>query len=76
MTDTAYLELLASYEAALDAADRSLIIVRELTDGLLDGQLPPADAVRAHALQVDRDTAQLTELRTKVQQFKSWFRTH
>ena len=76
MTDTACLELLTSYEVALEAAQRSVTIARELADGLLNGRHPPDNVVRVYAEQIDRDAAQLAELREKVEEFKSWFRTH
>ena len=76
MTDVAFLELLASCEAALDASQRSVTIARTLISGLLNGQHPPDDVVRAYALQAEQDEALVTALREKVSQFKALFRTH
>ena len=67
---------MASYEAALDAAKRSMTIARELTDGLLSGQHPPRDVLHVYATQVDLDQAQLAELLDKVRKFKAMFSTH
>jgi hypothetical protein len=76
MTDAAYLELLASYEAALDAAQRSLTIAQALTEAHRNGRPLPEAVIVVYASNLERDEASLTELREHVQRFKSWFRTH
>ena len=72
--DAAYLELLASYEAALEASSRSVTIARTLIAGLLNRQHPPDDVVRAYNLQIERDEALVAELRGKARQFKATFK--
>jgi hypothetical protein len=70
MTDTAFLELLASCEAALDAADRSLRIARALADGCRSRLHPPDDVLEAYLVCVERDEVHLKELSTRVEQLK------
>jgi len=73
MNDSAIRELLASYEVALDAANRSLRIAQALADGYRSGVRPPDAILDAYFVAVERDQAQLAALREKVQQFKSSF---
>jgi hypothetical protein len=40
------------------------------------GERPPEDLVKAYLARVERDVAQLGQLREKAAQFKSWFGTH
>ena len=70
MTDTAILELLASCEAALDAADRSLRIARALADGCRSRLHPPDDVLEAYLVCVERDEAQIKELATRLERIK------
>jgi hypothetical protein len=70
MTDTAIQELLASCEAALDAADRSLRIARALADGCRARLHPPDDVLEAYLVCVERDEAHLKELADRVEQIK------
>jgi hypothetical protein len=63
-------------EQALESAKRSLAIARELIDAHRSGRRPPEAVITAYLHGVERDEAQLAELRESVQQFKSWFRTH
>ena len=76
MPDTAYLELLVSYEAALEAAQRCLLIARTLTEAHRSGLRPAEASLDVYLASVERDEAQLAELREKLRQFKSGFRTH
>jgi hypothetical protein len=76
LTDAAFLELLASYEQALEAARRSLVIARELADAHHDGRRLPDATVTDFLNGLARDEDTLQELRGKVAQFKGWFRTH
>ena len=55
MNDAAFLELLASYEQALEAARRSLVIARELADAHQDGRRLPDAAVTAYRNGLARD---------------------
>jgi len=71
MTDAAFLELLASYAAALAAARRSLTIARTLAEAHRSGLRPPEFILDAYLVTIDRDEAQLAVLREKVQQFES-----
>ena len=70
MPDTALLELLASCEAALDAADRSLHIARALADGCRSRLHPPDDVLEAYLVRVERDEAQIKELAIRIEQIK------
>ena len=74
MTD-ALLELLASHEAALDAAQRSLAIARALAEAHRLGVRPPEYVLDAYLARVDADETRLHELRAKVAQFKVMLRT-
>lgn len=76
MTDAAFLELLASYEAALKAATRSLTIARTLAEAHRSGLHPPEVILEAYLATIERDEAQLAELRKKLQALKSQFATH
>ena len=73
MTDPAYLELLGSYEAALDGWTRTYETARRLRDLVATGEpVPPAllkmiDAALVH------DEGQIADLGVKVQQLKAWF---
>ena len=75
MTDAVFLEMVASFEASLDATKRSLTIARALVEGYRSGVHPPDVILDAYLVTVDRDEAQLAELRAKVSEFKSWLRT-
>jgi hypothetical protein len=48
MTDAAFLELLASDEAALEAARRSLLVARMLTDSRIEQPLISEDPGGVH----------------------------
>ncbi len=76
MTDSAYRELLANYEAALRAATRSLSIARTLAEAHRSDLRPPEMILDAYLATVERDEAQVAELREHLQRFKSWLRTH
>ena len=65
MNDAAFLELLASYEAALDVAHRSMTIAQVLAEGHRDGVPPPDALIDAYLARADRDAAQLWALRQK-----------
>ena len=71
MTDAAYLELLANYEAALRAATRSLTIARTLAEAHRSALRPPEVILDAYFATVERDEAQVADLREHVQRFKS-----
>ncbi len=49
---------------------------RTLAEAHRSGQRLPDAVLDAYLHGVDRDEAELAELRQKVQDFKSWFRTH
>ena len=76
MTDAACLELLAGFEALPEATKRSLTIARALAEVFRFGMHPPEVILDAYLITVDRDEAQLAELRAKVREFKRWFRPH
>jgi hypothetical protein len=70
MTDAAFLELLASYEAALETGTRNVTLARALAHLHLFETLPPQDVISEYLAQVDRDEARLNQLREKVKQFR------
>ena len=70
MNDAAFLELLASCEAALSAAKRSVTIARALAEGCCAGVRPPDDVVEAYLACAHRDEAHLADLRDKIDQLK------
>ena len=74
--DTGFLELLASYEAALDAWKRTHDTARRLRDLVSAGQPVSPNVLKMIDAALDHDEGQLADLGVKVQQFKSWFRTH
>lgn len=74
--DANVLHLLASYEAALEAARRCLIIARILTKCQRGGTRLPDSMVDAYESTVERAEAQLAELSAQIGEFKTWFRTH
>jgi hypothetical protein len=76
MNESAFQELLASYEAALDLTQRSITITRTLAEGLLSGQRPPDDVVREYAAQVANDDERAAELRSRLMLFRGMLRTH
>jgi hypothetical protein len=76
MTDATHIELLASFEAALETASRSLAIARSLAEGYRSGVRPPDVVLDAYLTSFERDAARLADLREKVQQIKAMFRTH
>ena len=63
MSDAAFLELLASYEAVLDLADGNMSIARTLAEAHNYGVRPPDGLVNAYLARVDHDAAKLGELR-------------
>jgi hypothetical protein len=70
VTDTTVVELLASCEAALAAAKRSLAIARALAEGHRSGVRPPEDIIEAYLIRVERDEARIGELHEKIAQVK------
>jgi hypothetical protein len=76
MTDASHLELLASYEEALEAARRSLTIARELAEAHRSGQRPHEAALTTYLASIERDEDTVQGLRAKVAQFKGLFKTH
>jgi hypothetical protein len=76
MAESKFLELLASYEAALDVAQRSIITTRTLAEGLLSGQRPPDDVLREYASQAALDDDRISELRGRMALFRAMARTH
>ncbi|HUE89815.1 MAG TPA: hypothetical protein VMO26_27370 [Vicinamibacterales bacterium] len=70
MPEAAFLELLASFEAALNAATRSVTIAQALAEGYRTGVRPPEVVLDAYFASFERDQVQLAALREKVLQFK------
>jgi len=70
MTDTLIPELLASYEAALQVAKRSLNIARTLSEAHRSGLRPPEDVLDAYLARVHHDEQRLNELLGKVMPFR------
>jgi hypothetical protein len=71
MSDPTFHELLESYEAALDAAHRSIRIARALAEGCRSRLHPPDDVVEAYLACVERDEEQVKELLEKCAELKS-----
>jgi hypothetical protein len=71
MSDTAFLELLAAYEAALDAARRSLTIALALADSHRSGVRLPDAVLDPYEMTVSTDKEQPATLRDKIRQFKA-----
>jgi hypothetical protein len=71
MSDAAVFDLLASCEAALSAARRSVAIARALAEGCRTGIRPPEDVVEAYLACTARDESKLAELGEKLQQCRS-----
>lgn len=63
MPDTTFLELLVSYESALETAHRCLLIARTLVEAHRSGPRPPEVALDVYVASVERDEGQLAELR-------------
>ena len=76
MTDAAFLELLASFEAALDVANREMTMSRALADGYRSGVFPPEVVLDAYLVSCQRDADHLSVLREKLQQFRAMLSTH
>ena len=70
MPDPTIQELLESYEAALEAAHRSIRIARALAEGCRSRLHPPDDVVEAYLVCVERDEEQLKELLDKCAELK------
>ena len=70
MPDPTIQELLESYEAALEAAHRSIRIARALAEGCRSRLLPPDDVVEAYLVCVERDEEQVKELLDKCAELK------
>ena len=70
MADTAFQELLTSFEAALGAAHRSLRIARALLEGCQSSLHPPDDVLEAYLVCVERDEAHVQQLIQRIEQFK------
>jgi len=64
-------ELLESYEAALEAAHRSIRIARALAEGCRSRLHPPDDVVEAYLVCVERDEEQLRELLDKSAELRN-----
>ena len=66
MSDRTISDLLASCEAMLDAAGRSMAIARTLAEGFRAGLRPPDDVLDAYLARIDSDQEQLNELRQRM----------
>ena len=71
VNDSDCLKLLASFEAVLGTAERSLSIARALAAGYRSGVHPPDVVLEAYSAAFERDEAQLAELRDKIQHFRN-----
>jgi hypothetical protein len=71
MTNAAFVELLAAFEAALGAAERNLKIARALADGCRSSLRPPEEIVDAYLACVERDERLLRELTQRAERFKT-----
>jgi hypothetical protein len=66
MSESFVVDLVTSYSAVLDAADRSLAIARALAEGYRAGLRPPDDVLDAYLVRIERDQALLKELRERA----------
>ena len=67
MSEAAFRELFASYDAAVSMAARSLAIARALAEAHRSGLTPPDGILDAYLATIDRDEAKLVTLRERVQ---------
>jgi hypothetical protein len=74
--NAAVLELLASYEAALDDWKRTHEAARRLRDLAVEGKPVSPMLLRMIDAALDHDEGQLADLRVKMEQFREWFGTH
>jgi hypothetical protein len=70
MADPAGHELLASYDAAIKMAARSLGIARALAEAHRAGLRPPDGILDAYLASIERDEAQLVNLREQGQRWR------
>jgi hypothetical protein len=70
MSEAAFLELSASYDAAVKMATRSLAIARALAEAHRSGLTPPDGILEAYLATLDRDEAQLATMRERVQRLR------
>jgi len=70
MSEAAFLELCASYEAAVRMAARSLGIARALAEAHRSGLTPPDGILEAYFATLERDEAQLATMRERVQRLR------
>jgi len=70
MNERAFLTLLASCEAAVDAAERSLRIARALAEGCQSRLHPPEDVIEAYLARLERDEVVLKDIAGRLEQFK------
>lgn len=77
MTDNAaFLELLAGFEASLEAAQRSVTIAKLFIESQRSGIPLPASILDAYAISTEHNETQIRELRSRVRAFKSMFSVH
>jgi hypothetical protein len=65
-------DLLAACESAIDTANRSLAIARALAEGCRSSLRPPEDVIEAYLTRIDRDEANLVELRHRLAALKAY----
>ncbi|MCA1586236.1 MAG: hypothetical protein LC791_16175 [Acidobacteria bacterium] len=70
VSDAAFLELLASYEQALELAGRANAIVRALTEAHVAGQRLPDSVVEQYVEQADRAEQGIERLRALITTYR------
>jgi hypothetical protein len=76
MSDAAFLELLASYEAVLNIADGALRTARALAEAHRHPEPVPEEVIAEHLSATAQAQAQLAALRDQVLHLKAAFRVH
>jgi hypothetical protein len=76
MGETAFLELLASYGSALDAASHALDTASVLAAAHQRGERPSDYQLAQTLARIERHEQNLADLRAKVAIFKAIIRTH
>jgi hypothetical protein len=74
--ETALLELLASYVAALEIADRAMSIARQLAEAHRDERRMSDAAIADYLVRSEGDAARLADLRLQISTFQNRLRVH
>jgi hypothetical protein len=69
--DARHADLIASFDAALDIAQRSLTMARALAEGARVGMLPPEATLGAYLARIERDQGRVAELMEHLQRLRA-----